>query len=74
MLLRVLCSDKYSGFVEDYYLDDFISRGIVVAFYRPGSGEWVDPKTDQIRKNTNIDYKGPERRIINRNELSQEYI
>jgi hypothetical protein len=72
MLIRVLSSDKCSGFVEDYNLDDLICRGIVVAFFRPGSNEWVDPKNDHIRKKTNTGYKGPERRAITRTELSQE--
>ena len=71
MQIRVLCSDKCCGFVEDYNLDDLISRGIVVAFFRPGSNEWVDLKNDKIRKKASIEYKGPERRTINRTEFSQ---
>jgi hypothetical protein len=72
MQIRVLCSDKCRGFLEDYYLDDLISRGVIVAFFRPGSNEWVDPQNNHIRKKTSIGYKGPERRAITRTELSQE--
>jgi hypothetical protein len=62
MLIRVLCSDKSRGFVEDRNLDDMIRRGIVVAFYRPGSNEWVDVKNSHLRKRMGIGYKGVERR------------
>lgn len=62
MLIRVLSKDKSRGFVEDYYLDDLIGRGVVVAFYRPASNEWIDVKNNHIRKKAGIGYKGPERR------------
>ena len=62
MLIRVLCCDKGCGFVEDYNLDDLIRRGIVVAFFRTGSNEWVDVNNNCIRKRTSIGYKGVERR------------
>jgi hypothetical protein len=64
MQIRVLCSDKHCGFVEDYYLDGLISRGVVAAFFRPSSNEWVNPQHGRIRKKTKIGYKGPERRAI----------
>ncbi len=62
MLIRVLCKDKGLGFVEDYHLDDFIGKGVVEAFFRPGSNEWVDIEKKPIRKKVSIEYKGPERR------------
>lgn len=69
MLIRVLCRDKSRGFVEDHNLDDLIKRGIVVAFFRPGSNEWVDTKNKHMRKKTGIGYKGPERRSRTEMEL-----
>jgi hypothetical protein len=71
MQIRVLCSDKRCGVVEDCYLDNLIRRGVVVAFFRPGSNEWVDPQNNHIRKTTINGYKGPERRAITRTGLSQ---
>jgi len=62
MLLRVLCSDKSRGYIEDAELDDMIKRGIVVAFFRPASNEWVDVKSNRTRKKAGIGYKGVERR------------
>jgi hypothetical protein len=62
MLIRVLCRDKSRGYVENYYLDGMIRRGIVVAFYRPQSNRWVDVKYDRIRKKVSLEYKGVERR------------
>ncbi len=62
MLIRVLCKDKSCGFVEDYYLDDLMGRGILVAFFRPGSNEWVEIEGRPIRNKANIEYKGFERR------------
>jgi hypothetical protein len=64
MQIRVLCSDQHCGFVEDCYLDDLISRGVIIAFFRPGSNEWVDPQNNLVRKKRSIGYKGPERRAI----------
>jgi hypothetical protein len=63
MRIRVICSDKSRGYVEDYNLDDLISRGMVVAFFRPGSNEWVDVKKNHIRKEKSVGYQGPERRF-----------
>jgi len=62
MMIRVLCIDKSRGFVEDSNLDDLVSRGIVTAFFRPGSDEWVDVKNGNIRKKSDVIYTGPERR------------
>jgi hypothetical protein len=62
MLIRVLCKDKRRGFVEDYYLDDLIGRGVVVAFFRPASNEWVDIEEKPIRNKASIEHKVPERR------------
>jgi hypothetical protein len=58
----VLCRDQSRGLVEDHDLDDLIRRGIVVAFFRPGSNEWVDAQDKSIREKVNIGYNGPERR------------
>jgi hypothetical protein len=62
MRIQVLCSDQSRGYVEDYALDDLISMGLVVAFFRPGSNEWVDVINNRIRKKTGIGYQGVERR------------
>lgn len=44
MRIKVLCSDKSRGYVRADELNDLIDRGIVVAFSRPGSDEWIDAK------------------------------
>ncbi len=62
MLIRVLCRDKSRGYIDDHHLNDMIKRGIVVAFFRPASNEWVDVKYDAIRKKVSLEYKGVERR------------
>jgi hypothetical protein len=54
MLIRVLCRDQCRGLVEDYDLDDLMRRGIVVAFFRPGSNEWVDARNNHIIKNEHL--------------------
>jgi len=58
MPIRVLCSDKCRGFVEDCDLDDLMRRGIVVAFFRPGSNQWLNAKNNYIRKKRALDIKG----------------
>ena len=63
MMIRVLCIDKSRGFVEDSNLDDLVRRGIIVAFFRPGSNEWVDVKNNDIRKKSDTKYAGAERRL-----------
>jgi hypothetical protein len=42
MLIRVLCSDKSRGYVDDNSVQDLIKRGIVVAIFRPETNEWID--------------------------------
>jgi hypothetical protein len=59
MRIRVLCSDKSRGYVEDNKLHDLIEKGIVVAFFRPGSNEWVDARKNNIRKSKNNVHRGP---------------
>ncbi len=63
MMIRVLCKDKCRCFVDDSNLDDLVRRGIIVAFFRPGSNEWVDVKNNNIRKKSNVKYNGEERRL-----------
>jgi hypothetical protein len=62
MLIRVICSDKSCGYIEDSDLDDMIMRGIVVAFCQPGSNEWVDVKNYCIREKADIGHNGVKRR------------
>ncbi len=61
MRIKVLCCDKSRGYVKDYELNDLIEKGIVVAFFRPGSDEWVDAKKHRMRINENNGYKVPDR-------------
>lgn len=64
MLIRVLCSNKTCGWVEADALDDLIRRGLVVAFFRNESNEWVDVGNGKIRRRRKISpYRGPERRV-----------
>jgi hypothetical protein len=63
MLIRVLCSNKTCGWVEPRALDDLIRRGLVVAFFRQHSNEWVDVGNGTIRRKRKTSvYRGPERR------------
>ncbi len=62
MMIRVLCRDKSRGYVQHSNLQDLIRRGVVVAFFRPGSNEWVDVHDGNIRTGKNVEYDGPERR------------
>jgi hypothetical protein len=71
MLIRVLCVDKTRGFVEDHLLEDFIRTGRVVAFFRPGSNEWVDVGRNSIRNKTDIEFPGQDRRA--RSDFSDRY-
>lgn len=59
MLIRVLYKDNSSGMVKDYLLDDLITSGKIVAFYR--SSGWVAVGRDPVRKSSD-GYEGPERR------------
>jgi len=63
MMIRVLCKDKTNGFVDDSSLHDLIKMGIVVAFFRPTSEEWVDIKDGNLRTKSDVTYFGPERRF-----------
>ena len=62
MMIRVLCRDKSRGYVQQSSLQNLIKMGVVVAFFRPGSNEWVDVHDGKIRTGKNIEYEGPERR------------
>jgi hypothetical protein len=64
MLIRVLCSDKSRGYVEDCNLQDLIGRGVVVAYFRPETNEWInagentsDEGKKRFRKNSGISIK-----------------
>jgi len=61
-MIRVLCRDKRRGYVQQSNLQDLITMGVVVAFFRPGSNEWVDVHEGNIRTGKIIGYEGPERR------------
>lgn len=64
MLIRVLCKDKSAGEVEESALEELIRQGVVVAFFRPESNEWVDVRKNSLRKKKEKapEYAGPERR------------
>ena len=59
MMIRVIFTDKSSGTVEHYRLDDLIAKGELAAFCR--SNGWVDVKSGQLRKVRGT-HNGPERR------------
>lgn len=59
MMIRVIFTDKSSGTVEDYLLDDLIAKGKVAAFCR--SSGWVDVKSSRLRGMGGT-HNGPERR------------
>jgi hypothetical protein len=59
MLIRVLCSDKSRGFVEDYYLDDLIGRGVVVAFFPQPQMNGSTSKITVYGKKRALHTKGP---------------
>lgn len=60
MMIRVLYKDNTSGMIKDYLLDELISSGKIVAFYR--SSGWVAVGRDPVRKDTPHSYNGQERR------------
>ena len=51
MKVRVLYSDMSRGLVEDSNLDDLASRGLIVAYSRPGSEEWVEARNKHLLQN-----------------------
>ena len=59
MMIRVLYKDNTSGMVRDYSLDELISSGKIVAFYRTSG--WVAVGRDPVRKNA-VQFDGTERR------------
>lgn len=59
MMIRVLYKDNSSGMVRDYALDELISSGKIVAFYR--SSGWVAVGRDPVRKSSQP-FQGAERR------------
>lgn len=59
MMIRVLYKDNSSGMVRDYALDELISSGKIVAFYR--SSGWVAVGRDPVRKSAQP-FEGAERR------------
>ena len=62
MMIRVLCRDKSRGYVQDSDLQDLIRRGVVVAFFRPGTNKWVSVQNGNTRISEGIESKWPERR------------
>ena len=72
VMIRVLCRDKSRGFVQDSDFDDLVRRGIVVAFYRPSSDEWVDAKGPDVRQKSEVEYYGPERRIYGKIDITSK--
>ncbi len=65
MMIRVIYSDKSSGTVEHYRLDDLIAKGELAAFCR--STGWVDVKSGQLRRVRGT-HNGPERRGISQRQ------
>jgi hypothetical protein len=59
MMIRVLYKDNTSGMVRDYALDELISSGKIVAFYRTSG--WVAVGRDPVRRGSKP-YTGIERR------------
>ncbi len=59
MMIRVLYKDNTSGMVRDYSLDELISSGRIVAFYRTSG--WVAVGRDPVRKSA-VHFDGTERR------------
>ena len=62
MLIRVLCKDKSCGYVQDSNLQDLIRRGVVVAFSRPDTNDWVNVQEGKIRTSGDTENIGQERR------------
>lgn len=61
MLIPVVYKNEKLGMVSPSRLDDLIASDKIIAFRR--SSGWAILGEDPIRSNnTNIDYKGPERR------------
>ncbi len=61
MRIKVLCSDKSRGYVKDNELHELIEKGVVVAFFRAGSGEWVDAKKHRKMNKGQQSFKVPDR-------------
>lgn len=59
MEIKVIYHDNSAGAVKDYFLDELLRSGKIVAFRR-ASG-WVNVGRDPIRQGTEA-YEGPERR------------
>ena len=62
MMICVLCRDKSRGYVQDSNLQDLIRRGVVVAYSRPGTNEWVNVQNGIMKTSGGTEYMGPERR------------
>lgn len=63
MMIRVLYKDNTSGMVRDYSLDELISSGKIVAFYRTSG--WVAVGRDPVRKSA-ARFDGSDRRKSSR--------
>ena len=60
MRIKVMYQNNEKGMVEDYQLDELISSKKIKKFLR--SEGWVTIGVDPIRKESRIDFEGPERR------------
>lgn len=59
MLVRVIYNDLQTGKIHDYLLDNLISQGKIIGFFR--SGGYVRTDSDPMR-GAGGQYAGPDRR------------
>ena len=63
MAILVKYDNDEIGYISKYELDELINTGRILAFMRPNSSEWIDPRIGPIRNHGSCrNYDGPERR------------
>ena len=62
MLIRVWFENGRYEYVNSMMIDALIRLRRIKMFYRPSEERWIDIDLDPVRKATNINYDGIERR------------
>jgi len=70
-LIRVLYWNGKEGKVDDVTLNELVRSNRIKQFYRPSEDRWVAIGADPVRS-SEIQYKGPERRVSHRREDKHE--
>lgn len=67
MIIHIMYPDNRHDYIHAWKLDQLIAAKRIKAFLRYSENRWVDVSRDPIRGIEEVSYRGPERRVSQRN-------